>query len=48
MARAIFLRPESDDIADALKSAADDNLRSVNAYALGVLEEHLRAAGYLE
>jgi hypothetical protein len=44
----IYLRPESDDIAKALKEAADADLRSVNSYALSVLESHLRAAGYLE
>jgi hypothetical protein len=48
MAKAIFLRPESDDIAEALKAAAEDKFRSVNSYALLVLEEHLRDAGYLE
>lgn len=48
MAKPIFLRPESDDISDALKAAAEADLRSVNAYALGVLQEHLREAGFLE
>lgn len=47
-ARVIYLRPEGDEIADALSRAAADDLRSVNSYALEILDRHLRAAGYLE
>lgn len=46
--RVIYLRPESDELADALTAAAAHDLRSVNAYALSVLEAHLRQAGFLE
>jgi hypothetical protein len=48
MAKAIYLRPADDRISDALKAAAEDNLRSGNEYALLVLEQHLRDAGYLD
>ena len=48
MSKPIFLRPENDDISDALKAAAEKDLRSVNAYALSVLADHLREAGFLE
>lgn len=48
MARVIYLRPESDAIAEALTEAAADDVRSVNSYALSVLESHLRTIGYLE
>jgi hypothetical protein len=48
MARVIYLRPEGDEIADALSAAAAADLRSVNSYALDVLAKHLRDAGFLE
>jgi hypothetical protein len=46
--RVIYLRAPSDEIVDALKTAADDSVRSVNSYALMVLEEHLRVLRYLD
>jgi hypothetical protein len=46
--RVIYLRTESDSLHDALRRAAEDHDYSVNVYAQVILEQHLRAAGYLE
>lgn len=45
--RVIYLRPDDDEIADALAVAAARDLRSVNSYALAVIRDHLVKAGYL-
>lgn len=48
MARVIYLRPDGDEIGNALTALAADEIRSVNSLALEILAGHLRATGYLE